>query len=152
MPVSQIVQLFYLSTFVACGFALWKGGQAERFGSIVILLALLAPPLVHALVPGDLTRILDLVIDGLVGVALLGLTLRYGSVWLGVAMLLYACQFGLHSFYVVTERPADRLHAIVNNLVFLGVSLTLWAGAVLAWLRQRRRAQARKAEAAKSAA
>lgn len=138
MPVSQIVQLFYLSTFAACAFAFWKGGAAERIGAVVILCAMLAPPLAHAVAPPSLHGILDLTIDGLVGVAFLLLILRYGSVWLGVTMLLYAGQFALHSFYFVTEKPADRLHAVVNNLVFLVVSLSLWAGAVLAWRRQRR--------------
>jgi hypothetical protein len=145
MPVSQIVQLFYLSTFLACGFALWKGGAAERVGSIVILFAMLAPPLVRAAAPPGLVGVLDLVIDGLVGIALLMLTLRHGSVWLGVAMLLYAGQFALHSFYFVTQKPADYLHAVVNNLVFLGVSLTLWVGAIMAWLRQRQRAAVNRA-------
>lgn len=145
MPVSLIVQLFYLSTFLACAFAFWKGGPAERIGAVVILCAMLAPPLAHAVVPASLLPVVDLTFDGLVGVAFLLLILRYGSVWLGITMLLYAGQFALHSFYFVTQKPADRLHAEVNNLVFLGVSLSLWLGAVLAWRRQRRLAAAAKA-------
>ena len=137
MPVSQLVQIFWLSTFGACAFGLWKGGPAERIGSIVILCAMLAP-LAFKAAPASVAPILNLVGDGLVAIVLLGLTLRYASIWLGVAMLLYAAQFALHSFYFVTERPPDRLHAIVNNLVFLGVSLSLWFGAVMAWRRQRK--------------
>jgi hypothetical protein len=143
MPVSQLVQLFYLSTFAACAFAYWKGGAAERLGSVVILCATLVPFLTRALAPADLSRVLDLVVDGLVGAAFLVLVLRYGSVWLGVTMLLYAVQFALHSFYFVTEKPVDRLHAQVNNIVFLLVSLTLWVGALLAWRRQRKPAAAK---------
>jgi hypothetical protein len=143
MPVNLIVQLFYLSTFLACAFAIWKGGAPERIGAIVILAAVLAPPLAHAVLPASLLPVVDLTFDGLVGVAFLLLILRYGRVWLGVTMLLYATQFALHSFYFVTQRPADRLHAEVNNVVFLGVSITLWVGAVMAWRRQRRAAAAK---------
>ena len=144
MSVPLIIQLFYLATFSACAFAFWKGGPAERIGAIVILCATLGPALLHAVLPASILPIVDLTVDGLVGVAFLLLILRYGSVWLGITMLLYAAQFALHSYYFVTQRPADRLHAEVNNVVFLGVSISLWAGAVLAWRRQRRRATAAK--------
>src|SRR6185436_7495479 len=137
MPGALIVLLLYLWTFLACAFAVWKGGPAERLGAGVIFLATAAPPALRAIAPVDLTA------DGLVGVAFLVLTLRYGSVWLGVTMLLFAAQFALHSFYAVTERPADLLHAEINNAVFLGVSLSLTAGAALAWRRQRRLAATR---------
>jgi len=143
MPGALIVQLLYLWTFLACAFAVWKGGPAERIGAGVIFCATVAPPALHAIAPADLIPLIDLTADGLVGVAFLLLALRYGSVWLGVTMLLFAAQFALHSFYAVTQRPADLLHAEINNAVFVGVSLSLTAGAALAWRRQRRLAAPR---------
>lgn len=140
MPVSLVVQLLYLWTLLACAFALWKGGPAERFGAGVIFLSTAAPPALRALAPASLSGIVDLTADGLVGVAFLLLTLRYGRAWLGVTMLLFAAQFALHSFYAVTQRPSDLLHARINNIVFLGVSLSLSVGALLAWWRRRRTA------------
>lgn len=53
-------------------------------------------------------------------------------------MLLYAAQFGLHSFYLVTERKNDWFHAVANNLIFLSVSISLAVGVLGAWLRRRR--------------
>jgi len=137
MRVALIVQLLYLSTFVACAFAAWKGGMAERLGSVVVLGAALGPPALHAVAPADLAALVDLTADGVVGVAFLLLTVRYGRVWLGATMLLFAVQFALHAFYAVTDRPSDLLHARINNLVFLGVSVCLCAGAALAWRRRR---------------
>ena len=36
------------------------------------------------------------------------LTIRYGRLWLGGAMLFQAAQFSLHAFYLVTDRSQDR--------------------------------------------
>ncbi len=143
MPTSLIVQLLYLWTFLACALAAWKGGPAERLGAAVVFLATAGPPVVRATAPAGLSALVDLTADGLVGIAFLLLTLRYGRAWLGVTMLLFAAQFALHSFYAVTERPSDLLHARINNMVFLGVSLCLWVGALLAWRRRRRAAATR---------
>jgi hypothetical protein len=57
-------------------------------------------------------------------------------------MLFYAAQFTLHSIYLVTARPNDWLHIIVNNFNFLGIHVSLVAGTILAL---RKRAQERSA-------
>lgn len=136
MPTSPIVLLLYLWTFLACAFALWKGGTPERFGGGVVFWATLAPPALHAVAPASLSALIDLTGDGVVGVAFLLLVLRFGSPWLGVIMLLYAGEFALHATYVVTQRPPDRLHAEINNILFLGVSFSLLIAAALAWRRR----------------
>ena len=41
---------------------------------------------------------------------LLVIAVRYASFWLGGVMLLYAAQFSLHAFYLVTSRPIDIDH------------------------------------------
>ena len=42
---------------------------------------------------------------------LLAVTLRYGSLWLGGAMLFYAAQFTLHSVYLVAGRSNKEIAA-----------------------------------------
>jgi hypothetical protein len=138
MQLAPIVQLLYLWTFLACAFALWAGGTAERLGAGVVFFAAAAPPAAHAIASAGLSGAVDMAADGIVGLAFLLLTVRYGRVWLGVTMLLFGAQFALHSFYAVTQRPPDLLHARINNTVFVGVSLCLWVGAALAWRRRRR--------------
>jgi hypothetical protein len=82
---------------------------------------------------------LELVGDGLTAIALLVLLIIYGRLWLGAAMLFQAAQFALHSFYLVAERKHDLFHAVVNNLNFLGIMLSMAIGTVMALRRRRAR-------------
>lgn len=123
----------------SCVFALVKGGTPERIGALIILANLMATAANENLLHDQ--RIL-LAIDGLTAVALLPLTLRYASVWLGVVMLLYGLQFGLHAFYFVLERPKDALHVTINNANFCAIILSLGWGTIQAWRQRSVRAAA----------
>ena len=53
---------------------------------------------------------------------------------MGGAMLFYAAQFGLHSYYMVTERPTrDYFYVLVNNINWNGVVWCLIIGTAMAW-------------------
>lgn len=149
MPNSPIVIALTLLTLGICLFALWKGGQAERFGAGLILTNALLSTAGDLLFPHADLAILWLIADGLTAVGLLIIAVVYASFWLGGVMLLYAILFTLHSFYFVTGREVDVFHARVNNLDFLGISICLAIGTTIAW---RRRIAARKAAAAKAQA
>jgi len=130
---------------LGCGFALWKGGTAERLGAAVILLNTFSYMAADSLIPEGMRGLLILGIDGLTALFLLGITLRYGSPWLGAVMLFYAVQFGLHSFYFVMDRPPDLLHAIINNVNFSAEILCLTIGTIASI---RRRMKAARVQAA----
>ena len=123
-------------------FAWAKGGWPERLGaSFNLFIALLFLVLqfgmpVAMLAPGLL------VIDGLLGVGLLGLAIRYTSLWLGAAMLLQAAQFSLHAFYYVTAKSFDLLFAVVNNVVSWGILIAIVSGTFASWMQARRAAKA----------
>jgi hypothetical protein len=145
--------IFYLQSAIGlafCGFALWKGGPPERFGAAIIVGIAVILRIVCALAPDSLDPILQLTSDGLTAVGLLAVALLYGSLWIGGAMLLYAAQFTLLSYYFVTERPHDWFHGVVNNVDFIGVILCLALGTCVSW-RQRVMAK-RRAEATAAAA
>ena len=145
MPTSPIAQLLIL--FVVCGvlFAGWKGGVAERLAAMVVSVNLILGLAVAQLLP-QAEGTMRFVNDGLAAVALLAITLRYGAPWMGGAMLFYAAQFSLHSYYLVMARsPDDRLHAIVNNVNFIGIVWCLIIGTVVTWRRRRRRVRAQAA-------
>ena len=91
-------------------FAIWKGGVAERAAAAVVIANVVIGLSGKWLAPG-LNEQIRLVNDGLTALILLGITVRYGALWMGGAMLFYAAQFALHSFYLVTERPTDYLYA-----------------------------------------
>ena len=137
---SPIILALTLFTLAVCTLGLWKGGRPERLGAVIIL-ANQALTFVMTYVFSERASVgalVQLALDGLTAAALLLVVLRYGKPWLGVAMLLYAAQFALHSFYLVTERPNDTLHAVANNAIFVGVNLSLAAGIAMAMLNRRK--------------
>lgn len=139
-----------LDAFCALGalFALWKGGTAERGVAVVIIVNIVIGEVGSMLTSGndDLIRFID---DGLTALVILAITIRYGALWMGGVMLFYAMQFSLHSFYLVTGRPRDFIHAIVNDVDFTGIVWCLVIGAAVAW---RHRVHTSKAEAEASTA
>lgn len=141
MNLGHIDPIFFAGValvLAGCVFSLWKGASAERFGGAIVLTNLLVAMLFGNARPLGSEPVAELVLDALTAVALLGVVLVYGSLWLGGAMLLYSIQFTLHAFYFVTERGNDRLHAIVNNLDSLGIIFCLVVGTVVAWRRRAR--------------
>jgi hypothetical protein len=141
MPTSPIVIALTVLTLGICVFALWKGGQAERFGAGLILANAVLSTAGDLLFPHSDLAVVWLVGDGLTAVGLLVVAIVYASFWLGGVMLLYAILFTLHSFYFVTGREVDLFHARVNNADFLGISVCLAIGTIIAW---RKRVVARR--------
>lgn len=142
MPTTPIVQAFIAFALATCGAALWKGGPAERVASFLILVNISLWMVAEGVIPDSFRYILQLTDDGITAIGLLVVTVRYGSPWLGVAMLLYGGQFALHAYYFVMELPSDNFHAMVNNLDFMGVILCLAFGTAMV---VRRRIRARDA-------
>lgn len=126
------------------GFALWKGGAAERVSALVVIANVLIGTTGHYLAP-ESDAVIRLVNDGLTALVLLAITVRFGAVWMGGVMLLFAAQFAMHSFYLVTgARPNDYFYALINNINFMGIIWCLIIGTAVAW---RRRIRARRARA-----
>ena len=141
MPTSPIVQLQLAIGVIAIALALWKGGAPERLAALAVTVNL-AAGIVSREVENRGVDLWSFANDGLTALALLLITLRWGSPWLGAIMLFYAAQFTLHAAYMATGRnPNDYLHAVVNNVIFTGTVLCLGAGAIAAWRRQVRQAR-----------
>jgi len=139
MPTSHIVQLLIAFGLLACLFSFWQGGTAERIGAALVLASIAFSFFGGKLLPKDVFLIAQMIGDATVALGLLALTLRYASPWLGGAMLLYAAQFALHSFYFVTQRPNDLFHAMANNINFALVIWSVIIGTVVAWSKRRQR-------------
>jgi small-conductance mechanosensitive channel len=133
MPTSPIVQLLVVLAVVGCAFGMWKGDLPERVGALIILLNMALTLFVGSLLDGVTGYLFNMVLDGLTAVAFLLMTMQWGRVWLGAAMLIYAAQFGLRSYYLVTDRPHDNLHALVNNVNFFALVVCIVVGTLLAW-------------------
>ena len=132
--------LLILFTLAAGLFALWKGGPAERIAGLVVLSNMFLGLAARSVLPGfvDTTHFVN---DGLAALILLVVTVRYGTPWMGGVMLFYCAQFAMHSFYLVTARENDYLHALINNINFAGVTWCLIIGTAVAWRRRLKRSR-----------
>jgi len=121
---------------LCCLLALWKGGAGERAAAAAVIVNLMIGQAGHYLGPqvDDQIRVVN---DGLTALALLAITVRYAVPWMGVVMLFFAAQFSMHAVYLVLARKGDYLHALINNLDFIGINLCLVIGTVVAWRRRR---------------
>ena len=123
------------------GGAFWRGGPAERWGAAVVsanqVLTLVLDDVAGPPAHGPIALLVQLPLDGAAAGGLLLVLMRFGRPWLGVAMLLYAGQFALHSIYLVGNLRKDYLHVLLNNLNFLAIHLALAAGVAQHWLRTR---------------
>lgn len=135
MPTSPIVLGLIALTLGISLLALWKGDFAERVGGANVVLSILS----GLLLPESAQALARLTLDGLTAISLLIITVSFASFWLGGVMLLYAVQFSLHAFYIVTSRPVDVLYAWINNLNFLGIVICLLVGAIVGWRQRLRR-------------
>lgn len=130
MPSHPAAQALVALIVFTCAFALWKGGKSERLAALIVLLNFIGGLVGSQFIPGY-RGVASLTLDAATAFGFLALTLAYGLPWLGLAMLIFALQFGLHAFYFVTNRhPEDVLHATINNLNFLGVIICLAFGTI----------------------
>lgn len=129
---SPLPVLVILSTALTAVFAFWKGDPAARIAGALNFVNAVALPILQLAMKGQTGEVLELAGDLIWAVGLLILVVRYASLWLGVTMLLQAVQFSLHAYYLVMELPHDLLHAWVNNLDEVGISICILIGTILA--------------------
>jgi len=140
MPDLSIRLAINLFSILGALFAIWKGGPAERMAAAIVIVNALVGEGIHWLAPGS-ENVVRLLNDGLTALALLGVTLRYGALWMGGVMLFFAAQFSLHSFYLVTDRGSDYLHALINNIDWSAITWCLIIGTIVAWRARLKRAR-----------
>lgn len=140
MSPLQIFVALTIFSLLSVLFSFWKGDAAERIAAFVVVANLVTSITIDQVAP-SLAGTLGFASDGLSAIILLIVTVRYGAPWMGGVMLFYAAQFSLHSFYLVTARPNDYLHALVNNVIFAGISWCLIIGTAVTarrrWLREK---------------
>lgn len=142
MSIGTLIDIF---SVLGAAFALWKGGRAERLAALAVIVNVVIGQTGKAVAPSA-DAIIRLVNDGLAALVLLGITVRYGALWMGGVMLFYAAQFAMHSYYMVLLRPThDYFYALINNINFIGINWCLVIGTAVAW---RRRIKARKPNSA----
>jgi len=141
MPDVSTRLLINIFSVLGALFALWKGGPAERMTAGIVFANVLVGQTGSLLAP-DSDDVIRLVNDGLTAMVLLGVTVRYGALWMGGVMLFFAAQFAMHSYYLVTSRPSgDYFYALINNINFSAIIWCLIIGTAVAWRRRVRMAR-----------
>lgn len=144
MPNSILSLIVYLVVVGVVLLAIWKGDTAARLAGCMVAVGVLCN-FTLKLAPHDFRPLIQLTGDFLLAMGFLALAVRYASLWLGGAMLFQAVQFTLHAWYMLGEKKPDLFHAVVNNLVTVGILVCLLIGTITAW---RRRLASDKAVAA----
>lgn len=147
IPIGSLIDAFAI---LGALFAVWKGGVAERYSALVVI-ANVAIGQSEWFAPGS-GGVIRMINDGVTATILLGITVRYGALWMGGVMLFFAAQFAMHSYYLVMQLPNDYWHALINNIDFSGIIWCLIIGTVVAWRGRIRRERERAAVASSVAA
>lgn len=133
----QVLPLVGLGLVVlVCSLALWKGGRPERLGGGLLLIVWVAGAAAAILLPGETPPLLMLSLDAVLAVGFLALTIRFGVLWLGAALLLQSANFALHANYLgeMFDLRSDYIQ-IVNAISLLMLILLLGA-TLVAWRRR----------------
>jgi hypothetical protein len=139
--------LGWLPILGTVAFAWWKGGPAERWGSLLFLVCALGT-MAATLLPRELKLVAFLAADGIPAIGFLALAMRYTSLWVGGAMLFQAAQFSLQAYLMVAAKPVEGIYVTINNVNTTGVEICIVLGVAVTWWQ---RVQRRKKDAAKAA-
>ena len=142
---TQISLIVLVST---CMFTWTKGGPAERLGAVLVVVSWLGTDFARAAAGLTIPASVMFLSDLLLSLGFLYVSVRYSSLWLGLAMLFESFCFALHALQL-DDTDAPRWHGMIvylllNNILNYLVLLTL-AGGTLATMGKR--AQARKTQA-----
>src|SRR5882672_5354441 len=84
-------------------FAWFKGGRAERYGAGINALGYLGITALQFASGGHMPLAPMVWADLLIAVGFLWLSVRYNSLWLGVAMMLQGLEFTIHTQYLTSS-------------------------------------------------
>ncbi len=112
--ISQIGLILLVGT---CVFSWIKGGEAERLAAVAIAITWIVSMAAQTLIsPQGLNReIALLIIDGLFAISLLVISVRYSSLWLGVAMMLQSGAIACHAL-ILGQEISGRTYFICLNI------------------------------------
>jgi hypothetical protein len=143
----MFLALGWLPILGTVAFAWWKGGPAERWGSLLFLVCALGT-LAATTLPREAKLVAFLAADGIPAIGFLVLAMRYTSLWVGGSMLFQAAQFSLQAYLMVAAKPVEGIYVVINNINTTGVELCIVLGVLVSW---RQRVVRRRKDAAKAA-
>ena len=136
-------QLSIVALVLCCGFAIWKGGLAERAGAVMSLAMWIVTLIASAETQSYLPATAFLISDGVLAIGLLVLAIRYSSLWMGVAMLLQALSLSFHAAYFAADqaeisKKVLHFYVLGKNLSSLAMLLVIVIGTLVSWRKRAR--------------
>lgn len=133
-------------------FAWWKGGPAERLGTLILCVSAIGGDVARAFSGQLAPTVTMFVSDMFLSLGFLYIAIRYSSLWLGAAMIFQGCAFSFHATQL-DDSDLPRWHGmviylLVHNILSYLVMLTL-VGGTLATILKRRKPQTAAAAARK---
>ena len=123
---------------LTCLFTWTKGGRAEKIGSAWFLGLSLLGDLIIAVSYPHPSQVTLFSLDLLYAVVLLVLALRYGSLWLGAAMILQSLALVAHGVRLSYEGVDTYTWMVLNNLLAEAMKGCLVGATILSWRAQRK--------------
>lgn len=148
--MASIVGLLALGC--ASGFVFWKGGPAERGGMVLIVVSWVGMLLAQAVTGQVVPEVPFLISDVALSLGFLILAVRFGSLWLGLAMCAQAVLFALHLLRFEDEFVRRRSYLVCVNSLSYCVLLIVALGAAASWRRRLRTEGRVRAETGPTAA
>ena len=127
------------SLLIVCILAWWRGAAAEKYGSLIILVANIVANIAMTLTYPHFPGFSMCAIDFALASGLLFIALRYSSFWLGGAMILQSIALCLQAFDFVGDGPSIPAHYVMNDLLSYAMVACLVAGLVGSWQRRKPR-------------
>lgn len=117
--------------------SLWKGGVAERLGAGLMIAEWLVELGVDTVVRDELRAVAPTVVcDFVLACGLLVVALRFGKLWLGVAMILQGVVLAVHALALGYDAPGYNLYVTVLNVTTCLLLISLLTGALTSWRRR----------------
>ncbi|WP_158916259.1 hypothetical protein [Caulobacter sp. S45] len=135
-----IASLEFFFEMLCCLFAILKGGSAERAGALVVVACYVVTEIVIALSWPHFPITVVFILDFVLAIGLLVVAFRFGSLWLGFAMLLQSANLCSQAFAFTGDGLSHSSEVILNNVLSLLMGGSIAMGAFFSW-RKRERAR-----------
>lgn len=135
-------QVFLAFIFLTVAFAWWKGGRAERIGSLYNAIISIGVIVFQTITQGAYQTVPMLFADGLLATGFLFLAFRYASLWLAAAMVLQSITFLIHAALLMGILPKGEppsvyyYYYLTMNLLGASVMIAIVVGTIGAWWRR----------------
>jgi len=128
------------------GFALWKGGPAERRAAALYLLLLVISLFINAPKETSVQATIFLCLDAVLAFWFLAMAVRYSNLWLAAAMIIQGIIFGVHAYRLGLDEniywQGMNLAMLLNNLLSMLLINIFIAATVVSWRARRKQRRA----------